>query len=344
MANGNEAYAENEALMEKLRRILALTDPTKTTEGEAGVAAEMLAELLAKHNLSVADLEKRGQRSRVGVREDAHDLGKAAFTWKLDLAEQIAEFYWCHPLVRRMEKTVTFVGRPENVESLQALYGWLIEQIKGISRTERVEWMARTGEHVDPLRWQVNFGVGIVPRLRERLEAQRKKEREDDAARTAADGTGNGMSLVVVEDASKEEISDYMEEKWGRRIDGRPTKRERERTAQAQADAKMEVDDPEAYYAKYPDRTPEAKAAAKARSDAYWAEYAAREAKAQKRAEAREARGQSSGRRPRYQTEEEYRREVQGDSAKRVGAQSAGKINLSPFVSGGNRDKVKEVR
>src|SRR2546423_3993388 len=117
-------------LLDRLRKILALTE--SPVEGEAQAAAMKLQELLTEHNLSIADLEKRGHQAPP-VGESAHDLGKAGFTWKLDLAETIADHYFCHAIVSRYRKTVSFVGRPDNVDSLQMLYTWVIDQIKRIS-------------------------------------------------------------------------------------------------------------------------------------------------------------------------------------------------------------------
>src|SRR5437762_2888653 len=100
-------------LINRLRKVLALT--SSPMEHEAQLAAERLRELLTKHNLDMADLEEKGGRVPPSIHEAGHDLGKAAFKWKLDLAEGISEFYYCVGLVNRYSKTVTFVGRPDNV-------------------------------------------------------------------------------------------------------------------------------------------------------------------------------------------------------------------------------------
>jgi hypothetical protein len=88
-------------ILDKLRKILALVNSPE--EGEALAAAEMLQKLLTDHNLSMADLEKKGSKA-APVTESGHDLGKAAFKWKLDLAEVIAEHYFCHGIIDRYSK------------------------------------------------------------------------------------------------------------------------------------------------------------------------------------------------------------------------------------------------
>ena len=138
------------AIHERLRKILALT--TSPVEGEAQAATEMLQKLLKQYNLDVADLEARGQIARPGIMEEGHDLGKAAFKWKLNLAAGIAEHFYCFPMINPVSKSVAFIGRPDNVRALQMLYKWLMDQIKALSATERRAHIANTGEHIDPLR------------------------------------------------------------------------------------------------------------------------------------------------------------------------------------------------
>lgn len=102
--SGNKAIDDpKERMMERLRKLLEVQNRA-ATEAEAQQAATLLQRFLTEHNLSVADLERRGQTAPQ-MAEGQHDLGKAAWKWKLDLAEGIAEFYYCAPLVDRRTKT-----------------------------------------------------------------------------------------------------------------------------------------------------------------------------------------------------------------------------------------------
>lgn len=304
-------------LLNRLRKILALTE--SPIEGEAQAAAMKLQELLTEHNLSIADLEKRGA-AVPPVGESAHDLGKAGFTWKLDLAETIADHYFCHAVVSRYRKTVSFVGRPDNVESLQMLYAWVIDQVKRISADERVKHRKETGEHIDPLRWQVNFGLGVVGRLGRRLAEMREREAQDSKC----------MALVV---HHKTEISDWLEAKGESRIDGRRTKEQQERDArweaERKADDELKARDPEAYYAKYPwarSLTPEQEAA-----------DAAREAKNARR------RGRGRGYRVHYASAKELEQRDQADTAHGAGTRAAARINLQPFIKDAAKGKERKT-
>lgn len=306
-------------LAEKLRKVLALT--SSPVEGEAQAATAMLAKLLEAHNLDIADLETRGQAAP-GIQEKEHDLGKAAFTWKLDLAETVATHFFCEPIVDRKAKTVIFVGRPDNVASLKMLYEWLIDQIKRISADERRKHLVETNEHIDPLRWQVGFGLGAVSRLEERL-AELVAKRANNAASTA----------LVIHHAS--EISDYLEVAHGYRKDGKRTKADQAWYERQEArwavlkteETRMQVlkeTDLEAYYQQRPwERPPTAEQQEnilkeRAREDARYARNAARR----------------KGRRERYISDEDYQRMEQRNTAHSSGHRAAERINIEPFLTG----------
>lgn len=219
--SGNRTIEDPHArMLDKLRKILERAK--SPNEGEAGVAADMLRKFLEQHNLSMADLEKKGGKLAPEIHKQGHDLGKAAFKWKLDLAEAIARFYYCESLIERHTKMVAFVGRPDNVEALTMLYGWIIEQIRRLSAETRRAHFDETGEHVDPLRWQLSFGVGVVERLEVRL-TEMKARQEEDAAEEAS------TTAIALYDQRQREISDWLEEQYGYRRDGKETKRDRER-------------------------------------------------------------------------------------------------------------------
>ncbi len=302
---------------ERPRLFRRATDAFNTSEAQA--AAAMLQRLLQQHNLEMADLEAKGAAAPV-VGEKDHDLGKAAFKWKLDLANAIADQYYCYALVDDRLKTVRFVGRPDNVESLKMLYQWLIDQIRRIASDERRVYITNNpGDHIDPLRWQVQFGVGIVPRLRGRLVELKNRQ---DSATTA---------LVVHHEL---EISDYLEEKFGYRADGRDTASTRQWREKHARDEELKRTDPEAYYAQYPWARPVTKTAKEQEA----------EARAQRKANEkweRKWQAQQERSRNRYKSPEQLRREEQGYTARQSGREAAEKVNLQPFIEGRVDNKRK---
>lgn len=326
--SGNKAVEDPHArLMSKLGKILDLKKGA-TTEAEAATAASVLQRFLDEHNLSIADLERRGQAAP-SIEEGHVDLAKAAFGWKLDLAEGIAEFYYCAPLVDRRAKTVAFAGRPDNIQALQMLYTWVIEQVKSIARDARRKHFDETNEHIDPLRWQVSFGEGAVERLIERMRELKARQQEDMARNEYGE-----VTALALHHAS--ETSDYLEAKYGYRADGKRTKAEQERVERWQREreekAELEVlckanNDMEPYYAKYPWERP-LSADEQAKRDAEWEE---RQAEARKR-EARNAKRRKGTRR---EAAIDWDKEEQQSTARSSGRTNADKVNLQPFLRGG---------
>ena len=323
----------DEKIYDRLAKVLALTK--SPNENEASAAAEMLQKLLLQHNLEVADVEQRGQQARPGVQKGGHDLGKAAFKWKLDLADMLAVHYFCHPLVDRYRKTVAFVGRPDNVESLLHLYAWLIEQIKDLSRAQRRKHHEETGEHIDPLRYQVAFGEGAVSRLEDRLHDMRVQQQKD----------ARSVALVL---HHKTEISDWLEEERGIRIDGKRTKAQEEARAeqkkwQQEFDEAMAKQNQERqtlreeclkdgnmqpFYDQYPGEDPEVIKQREARA----AKLRADEQKREERNEKRRQKYQPKGR---YTRGTDWKKEDQSETARSHGHAAGDQINMTPFVKGG---------
>lgn len=328
-----------EKILDRLRKVLELSR-RGGTEAESQAAAEMLQKLLTQYNLDIADLETRGHKAQGVSEAQGADLGKAAFKWKLDLAEVIAGHYFCAPMIDRVEKTVRFVGRPDNIESLKMLYAWLIEQIKQISAEERRKWQVENHEHVDPLRWQVNFGLGVVSRLGGRLaELKRKREESHVPAEDAI------TALVRVRDT---EVSDYLEATYGYRVDGKKTQRElqrdkewdayiakvreREKVAEARIGELQAAGDTKTLYAEFPHLDPAVIAKRKKETEAYW-----------RKEEARERRNEARRTGPAYRPKSaaQVKRENQAYDAQASGQRAASKVNLEPFLTDGGASKVK---
>ena len=331
-------------LHDRLRKLLVMSKQA-ATEAEAVTAAGLLQRFLTEHNLDIAQLESKGA-AIPGVHEIAHDLGKAAFKWKLDLAEYIAEFYYCAAIVDRKSKTVAFVGRPDNVQSLQMLYAWIIDQIKRIANDERKVWMAANSDHMDPLRWQVNFGEGAAARLAVRLHELKSKQAED----MARDANGDVVALTLHHAA---EVSDYLEDRYGYRTDGKMTRKERESEERWAAYYKRLEDEREAlrreceargdmepFYAKYPYLRPKTEAqleAERREAEREAKRQAARDRRNEKRREERAFFGGSG----RTRSAESERQEDQAWHARIAGRKAADKVNLQPFLGDGGSSKSK---
>ncbi len=163
-------------LIETLTKVLALCD--SPNEGEAANAAGHLARLLEKHNLTVAELEAAGQEV-AAIIEKRIPLSKGAPSgWRTHLALDLAETYFCQVMLgsagpSRRTSALFFVGRPDNVATLNAVYEFLVKQLCRMSRESRREHIEIWNEVVNANQWQASFCAGAIYRIGERLEAER---------------------------------------------------------------------------------------------------------------------------------------------------------------------------
>ena len=228
----------DEKLLSKLKKVYALAE--QGVDGEAINATNLLHRLLMQHGLTIADLEQKGQE-KPKISSAAYSSVPVTVQWKLDLAKVIAKHFFCHALIGwHKEGIVTFIGRPDHVENVQMLYKWLQDQILRFSITE---FQKNREEGMNQYFWMVRFGEGVVSRLGDRLIAERDRMNNDVGATT----------LVV---SYNTENSDYLEEHYGFRTDGKLTVQQERWKKQDAEDAILKATDIEAYYAKYPYQRP----------------------------------------------------------------------------------------
>lgn len=171
----------NAQLIAKLAKVLALCD--SPSEGEAAAAASHLARLLEKHNLSVAELEAAGQDA-AAIIEKRVPLSKGAPSeWRVHLALDLAETYFCRVMTgttgksNKRKSALFFIGRVDNVATLDAVYEFLTNQLCRLSRESRREHLEVWGESVNPNQWQASFCAGAVYRIGHRLDDERAVRR-----------------------------------------------------------------------------------------------------------------------------------------------------------------------
>ena len=331
-------------LLEKLKKVMALMD--SPNEGEASAAAAHLARLLEKHNLEMADLEAAGQEApKVERGDDVHlsdnPLNDPTVKWKVHLGEAVAEHFYCFAVSSYDDDRIRFIGRRENLDSLELLYEWFIKQIKRLAKSERRVHLEVTGEDVPGIRWQMAFAEGCITRLQERLHDERERH-----------ATKQSTGLVV---SHASEINDFMEEDMGYRRDGRKTKRQQEREQEWKdtiaRKAELLASDPAEYYRQYPLEHPD-KVAEQEMQDA---------ARAKRRA-AKERR--NDGRRRRYREAKDGLRDLAGvdagtfggdnygpatdwvaeeqkDAAEAAGYRKGDDVNLRPHLDGDDPERKK---
>ena len=169
-------------LLEKISKLLALA--SSPNEHEAALAAEKAAELLAKHNLSVADL---GQDKDEDITKSIVDKTGRYVTWKMWILAGIANANGCQAMRSTYSGEMRVVGTETNIAVSKSLYEYL---------TAIVDKLVK--QHRGKGRVFINaFRVGCATRLRQRLE-QRRKYMEEKGIAANDDYDSISASAIVV--------------------------------------------------------------------------------------------------------------------------------------------------
>lgn len=121
-------------ILDKIRKLKAKAENTDF-EGEGQVFMEKVQELMLKHNLDLAAIETSGEGSVKGDVQQGGGLEtNRRSEWEGRLLSTISYYNLCkaYAITSRETKTKTWyvVGRPHNVEFVQELHEFVVEQLK----------------------------------------------------------------------------------------------------------------------------------------------------------------------------------------------------------------------
>lgn len=210
-----------------LRRVEALMQKAagNTTEHEAAAATELAMSLLAKYNLSQADIGP-GQDSR----SDTKILG-GSLQYERDLWRAIAQlnFCWYYTVEvffktpeeikahrgRKSSRHHRLIGRTVNIRSTQMMADYLMKTLERLTREYCVE---RFGRYQNRSSDATAFREGATRRLIERIEHKRwlvlaeereRARKEAERAAEARPGTSGGTALALASLTRSEYARNY---------------------------------------------------------------------------------------------------------------------------------------
>lgn len=175
-------------IIEKIRKLLALA--TSSNEHEAAAAAAKAQELLLKHKLDISQIEEEEEEEVTMVDYDE----RVPSGWRTQLVYGIAQATGCALVVESVwkweeaksrslrYKRYHLIGRPESVEVVAYLYGYLEREIVRLSPMRK----GSLSREIDAFRW------GATTTITRRLEAEYTEFQE---------ATDQTMALVKVENA-----------------------------------------------------------------------------------------------------------------------------------------------
>lgn len=241
-----------DGIINRIQKLMALTEGRGATEAEAALAASHVQRLLAEHNLSMAHVEASGGSSgKDGKRERTGVDRKQVYKWQRELMAALAELNYCKPLTkwefRNGGKVKVFagyelIGRSANVATTAAMFDYLLHAIERVARDEVK----------DPAlyftRYAHSFKEGASVRLVERLQqkkreivAQADRDAREQKARASHPGSTGTAVVIFMSDLVQDE-EDANHDLYAGLPAGTTAARRREREAEsAVAEAKRKA-------------------------------------------------------------------------------------------------------
>ncbi len=203
---------EDGKLLDRIRRLLRLAESPNVHE--AAVAAERAQELMARHRIEAAALDRgAADGGIVDMRDAPLEASKRLRPWKTQLGNAIARANGCrvYLLERAGVRQLVLVGRPEDAELVRALYAELVPRVECLTRHH--------GQGRDRA-FRNAFRLGVVATLHERLahSAQTARERalegevdEGDEGAGAPSPRAAIVHALARLDAREEAVDRFME-------------------------------------------------------------------------------------------------------------------------------------
>ncbi len=172
-----------EQVLSKVRKLFELSN--SPNENEAALAASKARELLARFNLSIADLPTDEIRTVIPPTEASVRVGKAVKNWVKGLLIHIANGFECQHIIRRRHGSNTvlsFIGTPADAEIAVYTFQFLYRQLHGLAE-RALPRLKRENRGWSTAALKSAYLDGAVKRIgemfREQTEAIRAAERHD---------------------------------------------------------------------------------------------------------------------------------------------------------------------
>jgi len=204
--------AELEKIADRIQKLLRLSKDGGATEAEAALAAEKAQEIMAEYNLTMAEIEDRGDSTGDDGKREQQSHQAGLYQWQRDLIAVLGETNYCivsitkewregkHKKIKRMRNTFKVLGRAANVAAVTVTFDYLVTTMARLCK----EAEGRDGSR----NWDHSFSVGATERLIERIADRHRQileeqKRQAEAHRKASPSTANAM--VILEDWEQKE-------------------------------------------------------------------------------------------------------------------------------------------
>ena len=190
--------AEAQSAIAKIEKLLALAR-NNSNEAEASSAMNMAHQILERHNLDMALVERQAGQSTHAKREDKSS-GGGLYKWQRAVWESTAKLNMCvYIAIKGTERGAKYenrlVGKPENVLMTRLMAEYLQEAIERLA----AEWAKERGYSSRFVREAIIFREGMAETIGRRLrDLFDERIEQAKAAKQDAEDRGDGTALVVV--------------------------------------------------------------------------------------------------------------------------------------------------
>jgi len=209
------------AIVAKIRKLLAIQTAAGATEAEAANAATLVQRLLQAHNLEMSEVEAKAGAGAIHEERRKTDIDMAAmYGYQRELMQTIAKNNFCMYFVEerkvpherksgqfRVAKRHVLLGRKANIVSSEIMYNYLIQTMDRL-----LPWQGMEKRGKNTLLWLAGCTDRLTMRLR---DERRKQERESEQAkaeqkaRASHPGAAPGENALVLSEvySSEEDLN-----------------------------------------------------------------------------------------------------------------------------------------
>ena len=206
-----------DAIVAKVKKLMAMTEDRGATPEEAAAALAKVQAILAKYNLSMAEVQAQSSQDDM-----TKGFGQVKYMWQAQVWNSIAELNFCRLLYNSRAKTVSLFGREANVEIAKYMGQYVVDRISRYANEE-----ARRQPHEARKLWRRSFKYGAVYEISVKVD-----EIIEERSRAATEvDTGeekiNLPALASLYDTERHAVQEYLSSLG---ITSRPGRRTRRRS------------------------------------------------------------------------------------------------------------------
>lgn len=172
-------------ILEKIKRLLALSQSSNVHEAAAAMAAA--AKLMAEHDVAEAELESSPELEEAPELQTLiDDSGARLSYWKAALSHMLVKAHDCRGFTTWTldnKRVYRIAGRPSQIATVRYLYAWLVLEITRLTEVSGFKGVTSRN----------SFRIGAVDALREGMFKAREKVRK----------TASGAALVRIDEAAE---------------------------------------------------------------------------------------------------------------------------------------------